>query len=309
MVDSPPTAVTTGVTIVTITSSGVETIYTTYCPLTSCETTSTVTYPGAISTVPEEYTTTVVGFDGATKTEIVSFYPTTDFNGGFATGTTTFPETVTGGYTTVVTITSCSQSVCSETVVTTGVAVVTVTSAGVETIYTTYCPLTTEAGACNGVSLEGTSANPAVTKTAADLTSAVVTFVSTNEAGSTTNVVSTIEGSAVETTVVSTGESTSAVVVIAYTTTGTNGEATTVSATVPLGTEIVATVTTDQVYGPGVSITDSEVTTSAFVSVIPQASAPEPHSTPSGVSIYDGSASTLTSGWLFTLLPILVFAL
>lgn len=46
--------------------------------------------------------------------------------------------------TTVVTITSCSDNKCSPTAVTTGLTVVTSTIAGTETIYTTYCPISSE---------------------------------------------------------------------------------------------------------------------------------------------------------------------
>lgn len=46
--------------------------------------------------------------------------------------------------TTVVTITSCSDNKCTPTAVTTGLTVVTSTIAGTETIYTTYCPISSE---------------------------------------------------------------------------------------------------------------------------------------------------------------------
>ncbi|KAH3672514.1 hypothetical protein WICPIJ_010042 [Wickerhamomyces pijperi] len=82
------TPVTTGVTVVTTTIGSTETIYTTYCPLSSTST--------------------------ATEVE---------------------PST------TVVTITSCSDNKCHESPVTTGVTVVTTTIGSTETIYTTYCPL------------------------------------------------------------------------------------------------------------------------------------------------------------------------
>ncbi|KAH3677595.1 hypothetical protein WICPIJ_008938, partial [Wickerhamomyces pijperi] len=80
--------VTTGVTVVTATSEGVETVHTTYCPLTASTSTAEVQHS------------------------------------------------------TVVTITSCSDGACTKVPVTTGVTVVTATSEGVETVYTTYCPLT-----------------------------------------------------------------------------------------------------------------------------------------------------------------------
>ncbi|KAH3688308.1 hypothetical protein WICPIJ_000716, partial [Wickerhamomyces pijperi] len=82
----------TGVTVITTTTNGVETIYTTYCPLTA-----------STATVEAEHTT-------------------------------------------VVTVTSCSGGVCTKVPVETGVTVITTTTNGVETIYTTYCPLTASNG-------------------------------------------------------------------------------------------------------------------------------------------------------------------
>ncbi|KAH3687311.1 hypothetical protein WICPIJ_001694, partial [Wickerhamomyces pijperi] len=98
------TPVVTGVTVVTTTIHGVQTIYTTYCPLTA----TTLT--------------------GATGSEVQP--PTT------STATVYNPET------TVVTITSCSHDACSTFPVTTGVTVITSTSAGETTTYTSYIPLT-----------------------------------------------------------------------------------------------------------------------------------------------------------------------
>lgn len=47
--------------------------------------------------------------------------------------------------TTVVTITSCSDNICTKKPVTTAVTVCTATENGVKTVYTTYCPLSTSA--------------------------------------------------------------------------------------------------------------------------------------------------------------------
>lgn len=59
--------------------------------------------------------------------------------------TVTVPEDGGNGgvSTTTVTVTSCSDNVCTKTPVVTGVTVCTTTSNGVKTIYTTYCPLPT----------------------------------------------------------------------------------------------------------------------------------------------------------------------
>ncbi|KAK6866739.1 Cell wall protein RBT1 [Candida tropicalis] len=62
-----------------------------------------------------------------------------------------FLSTQTEHSTTILTVTSCSNDVCTETAITTGVTVVTED----ETIYTTYCPLTDESTPVE----ESTSAN------------------------------------------------------------------------------------------------------------------------------------------------------
>lgn len=53
-------------------------------------------------------------------------------------------ETVTNPHTTVLTITTCSDNKCQATSVTTGLTVVTTTVDGVKTVYTTFCPLTSQ---------------------------------------------------------------------------------------------------------------------------------------------------------------------
>ncbi|KAH3682216.1 hypothetical protein WICPIJ_006837 [Wickerhamomyces pijperi] len=57
---------------------------------------------GSASTVPSDYTTTVVDSAGVSHTDEVSFYPTSGSDGAFATGTTTITLTVPSDYTTTV---------------------------------------------------------------------------------------------------------------------------------------------------------------------------------------------------------------
>ncbi|KAK6455615.1 uncharacterized protein RJT20DRAFT_48512 [Scheffersomyces xylosifermentans] len=64
-----------------------------------------------------------------------------------AATTITSLETVTEHSTTDVTITSCSKEACATTVEKSSLTVVTTTVEGIETIYTTYCPLSSEIAA------------------------------------------------------------------------------------------------------------------------------------------------------------------
>ncbi|ODQ77957.1 hypothetical protein BABINDRAFT_163005 [Babjeviella inositovora NRRL Y-12698] len=120
------TAVTTGVTVVTATVEGVVTEYTTYCPLTG-ESTSPVA----------QQSTSPVAQQSAPPIIQQSAPPIIQQSA----------SPVAQQSTVVATITSCSDNVCSTTAVTTGATVVTTTVNNVETIYTTYCPLTAESTA------------------------------------------------------------------------------------------------------------------------------------------------------------------
>ncbi|KAF7580920.1 Flocculin type 3 repeat family protein [Clavispora lusitaniae] len=122
------TVVTTGVTTVTATVDGVETVYTTYCPLTGAETTETK----AAETTGAETTETKAKASTASTTA-----PATSEKAKSA-------ATVTNAQTTVVTVTSCADNKCAETPVTTGVTALTTTINGVESVYTTFCPLSGE---------------------------------------------------------------------------------------------------------------------------------------------------------------------
>ncbi|KAI5964561.1 hypothetical protein KGF57_001053 [Candida theae] len=69
-----------------------------------------------------------------------------------------YNSTVTDIATTVVTITSCSENKCTEVPVTTGLTTVT----DVDTIYTTFCPLSTEAPASSAPVSEAPSSKSTV---------------------------------------------------------------------------------------------------------------------------------------------------
>ncbi|KAH3686420.1 hypothetical protein WICPIJ_002599 [Wickerhamomyces pijperi] len=88
--------------------------------------------------------------------------------------------------TTVLTITSCSDNACSDVPVTTGVTVITTTVGSVETVYTTYCPLTTESEAASS-----SSSSSKVTSTTPVSSSAVAT-ASSSATG--TTVLSAVSG-------------------------------------------------------------------------------------------------------------------
>ncbi|ONH67453.1 Yeast-form wall Protein 1, partial [Cyberlindnera fabianii] len=106
------------------------------------------------------YTTTVVGSDGSTQTEVISGYPSTDSNGDISATTS-----VGGPASTVVTVNSCLQDACSETEVTTGLTTITETVSGVQTVFTTYCPLTSD------ITLSTATLSEAVSTTVVTVTS------------------------------------------------------------------------------------------------------------------------------------------
>ncbi|VEU23197.1 DEKNAAC104312 [Brettanomyces naardenensis] len=102
---------------------------TTVVTITSCSDHKCTEIP--VTTGITEYTTTISG----TETVITTFCPLTSE----APATTEVVES-----TTVITITSCSDHKCTKIPVTTGVTEYTTTVSGTETIYTTYCPLTSK---------------------------------------------------------------------------------------------------------------------------------------------------------------------
>lgn len=107
-----------------------------------------------------------IGVPKSTLVQITSTTVVTTLDDGVVTSYTTWcPLTgnlteTEGPETTVVTITSCLANKCSEVPVTTGVTVLTTTSSGVETIYTTFCPLTaSESPAVSTVALTTSTAH------------------------------------------------------------------------------------------------------------------------------------------------------
>ncbi|CAI5759039.1 unnamed protein product [Candida verbasci] len=102
--------------VVTTTVSGVETVYTTWCPIT---------------TDSEGHTYTLAPEHG--QGEVTS-------KGGAG------PATVTEQETTIITITSCHEDKCHQTTVPATKSLGTTTVRGVETVYTTWCPVTTTEG-------------------------------------------------------------------------------------------------------------------------------------------------------------------
>ncbi|CDR41551.1 CYFA0S07e03422g1_1 [Cyberlindnera fabianii] len=126
-----------------------------------------------------------------------------------------------GPSTTVVTVTSCDADSCTETAVTTGVTVITTTEGSVETVYTTYCPLSSEvsgesthAAGSTGASAVTTGGKEEGTSTATIAVTSTITpagGASSGEAttsgpgsGSTVATVSTFEGAGVKLSAVST---------------------------------------------------------------------------------------------------------
>lgn len=97
-------------------------------------------------------------------------------------------DTTTVQKTTVITVTSCDENKCSGVPVTTGVTEITTTIAGEETIYTTFCPLTSTTEAAG---------TPAETTVKTKPTVEVETTVKTKPAAETTSSTTTVE---VETT-------------------------------------------------------------------------------------------------------------
>ena len=85
-------------------------------------------------------------------------------------------STATEPSTTVVTITSCSDGKCTESPKTTGVTVITEDN----TIYTTYCPLTTESKTPETTKVPETTKTPE-TSTVTDLSTTVVTITSCSD--------------------------------------------------------------------------------------------------------------------------------
>ena len=121
---------------VTTTVSGVESIYTTVCPLTETVTDKHTTVVTVTSCSDNKCSKSTVP---ATESEVV-----TTVNGVESTYTTVCPITETKASTTVITVTSCSDNKCHETVVPATESEVVTTQHGVESTYTTYCPIETE---------------------------------------------------------------------------------------------------------------------------------------------------------------------
>ncbi|ODQ57938.1 hypothetical protein WICANDRAFT_80102 [Wickerhamomyces anomalus NRRL Y-366-8] len=154
-------SITTGVTVVTSTVEGTVTTFTTFCPLSSTSGSSIAT------TEP------------------------TSVTGSKPEGTLT--SVVHASSTTVITVTSCSEQKCTKIPTTTGVTVVTSTDAGTETVYTTYCPLSStvilgQTSTTVGAVVPPASEGPAISGTAGNVGnnpgSQAAPTVATNEAGS-----------------------------------------------------------------------------------------------------------------------------
>ncbi|KAL6450665.1 IFF11 Cell wall protein IFF11 [Candida maltosa Xu316] len=130
--------------VTTVTGDKTDTV-TVYIPQTTSTSTLTTT-----NTWTGGFTTTVTT-SGAVIIEVPSSdyssststsAPTTTTTGGDSGSFSTSYVTVTAQTTEVVTITSCANNGCHTTTAPTGVTVVTITTSDVQTVITTYCPLT-----------------------------------------------------------------------------------------------------------------------------------------------------------------------
>lgn len=95
----------------------------------------------------ETWTTTTATVDGVLTTFVTHVPVSSSADSVTSEGsglTEASAVTKTDVDTTVVTITSCSDNKCTPTAVTTGVTIVTSTIKGEETVYTTYCPISSE---------------------------------------------------------------------------------------------------------------------------------------------------------------------
>lgn len=209
------TVVTTGLTTVTTEVDGVATEYVTYCPL-STEATSTVTQTGTTIV-----TITSCSDHKCSRVPVTTGYvvATTTINNMETVYTTFCPltedTTSTKQITTVVTVTSCNEKSCTNVPVTTGATVVTTTIGDITTVYTTYCPLTSEETTETSTTTEivpTTQAAPTSSAVQQDTTKTIIRSI-TKSPESTVNVItnnimtqSTVSSTALPTALVSSYE-------------------------------------------------------------------------------------------------------